>query len=152
MVRDIASENLKISEHIREFGWHCLHIFPTEAVHANFSYSIGFNESYEAPEVLIFGLSREKAHALLNECAQLLKSGASIESEIEDDRILAGGYKVMFKQVKADAFHEYLGTALRFYGEKPFTAVVMFLPDKQHKFPWQSGYDDINATESLSIV
>ena len=152
MGEDLAAQNQRISDNIQDYGWHCLHVFPTKEGQDKFSYSIGFGESYAAPEVLIFGLEPEKAHALLNECAQLLKGGHTIRPGVEDANVLAGNYKVVFKTVRSDSFGEYLGTALRYYQGKPLSAVVMFLPDRQHRFPWQPGYDDIPAGEALAIV
>ena len=141
-----------VQEHIREFGWHCLHVAPNESDQTAFSYSIGFSESYGQPEVLIFGLDREKAHALLAECAHLLREGGSIEENKADDRILSGGYEVVFLPLRPEHYSEYVGTALRYYAGKSFSAVVMFLPDSEHRFPWQPDYNYIDATESLSIV
>jgi len=152
MGEDLAAQNQRISDNIRDYGWHCLHVFPTKEGQDKFSYSIGFGESYGAPEVLIFGLERERAHALLNECAQLLKGGHTVVPGVQDGNVLASNYKVVFRPVRSDSFGEYLGTALRYYQGKPFSAVVMFLPDRQHRFPWEPGYDDIPADESLAIV
>ena len=152
MNSNIADQNQKISDNIRKYGWHCLHVFPTEEGQGSFSYSIGFAETYGAPEVLIFGRERESAHGLLNECANLLKAGHVIQPDVEDPDVLSGGYNVIFKSVRADCFGEYLGTARRYYRGKPFTAVVMFIPDREHRFPWQAGYDYIPADESLAIV
>lgn len=152
MAESFTEQNRRIADNIREYGWHCLHVFPTGGDQDNFSYSIGFAESYRAPEVLIFGLEREKAHVLLNECANLLKGGHAIVPDSEDAEVLAGGYKVVFKSVNPGFFDEYLGTASRYYRDKPFNAVVMFLPDREHRFPWQPGYDGIAADEPLAIV
>lgn len=152
MQDDAVTQNQKIERNIQAYGWHCLHVFPTEEGEDAFSYSIGFAETCNAPEVLVFGLAREKAHALLNACAQLLKSGHVIQADVEDANVLAGDYKVVFKSVRPECFDEYLGTASRYYDDKPFHAVVMFLPDKQHRFPWQPGYDGMPAREPLSIV
>jgi hypothetical protein len=41
---------------------------------------------------------------------------------------------------------------LRYFRPKSFGAVVMFLPDKGHRFPWDVGYDGISAEEPLAIV
>ncbi|RNF83204.1 DUF4262 domain-containing protein [Montanilutibacter psychrotolerans] len=152
MSKDLPAQNQTISDNIRAFGWHCLHVFPTQDNQDKFTYSIGFGESYGAPEVLIFGVEREKAHALLHECAYLLKNGHTIQPEVEDENILTGGYSVIFKCVRPEHFDEYLGTAVRYYQDKPFAAVVMFFPDRQHRFPWDEGYDYIPAGEPLAIV
>lgn len=152
MGSDLTAQNQEIADNIRKYGWHCLHVFPTEEGQDKFSYSIGFADSYGAPEVLIFGLERDKAHALLNECANLLKGGHVIQTDVGDPNVLAGGYDVVFKAVRSDCFGGYLGTAARYYQDKPFKAVVMFIPDRGHRFPWQAGYDYIPADESLAIV
>ncbi len=152
MGQDHKAQNQDIADNIREYGWHCLHVFPTEDAQEMFSYSIGFEESYGGPEILIFGLEREKAHALLNECAFVLKSGHKFVAEVNDENILSGGYSVVFKKLKEEHFDNYVGTALRYYQNKRFEAFVMFLPDSKHRFPWMRGYDDISAEESMSIV
>lgn len=54
MDQDSTAQNQRVSDNIREHGWHCLHVFPTREGQDTFSYSIGFAESYEAPEVLPF--------------------------------------------------------------------------------------------------
>jgi len=101
---------------------------------------------------LIFGRERENAHALLNECANLLKDGHIIRPDVEYADVLSGDYKVIFRSVRPECFGEYLGTALRYYRPKEFGAVVMFIPDREHRFPWQAGYDYIPANDSLAIV
>jgi Domain of unknown function (DUF4262) len=152
MAQSVVAENQRIAENIGRYGWHGLHVFPTDELHTRFTYSIGFAETYGQPEVMIFSLPRERAHSLLHECATVLKAGGRIEVGVEDDRILADNYKVVFRSVQAHAYPEYLGTARRYYGDRPFGAVVMFLPDKNHLFPWNDGYDDSDLGEALAIV
>ncbi len=148
----VAALNKSIEKDIRDYGWTCLHVFPTDDSHIQFSYSIGFAKSFSAAEVLVFGLAWEKAHSLLYACAEILKAGGSIPVDVEDDRVLQGGYKVIFKAVKPEAFGEYLGTACRFYANHVFRAVVMFLPDAQHRYPWQADYAYIDAREAQSNI
>lgn len=143
----------KVATDIRRYGWHCLHVFPTQDDEGVcFTYSIGFTESYGAPEIAVFGLPQEKAHALLSECASLLRNGHTIQLGVEDPNILAGGYTVVFKPARPACMGEYFGTAMRHYGGKAFTVAVMFLPDRQHRFPWQADYDYMPADEALAIV
>jgi hypothetical protein len=141
-----------IAAHIQEFGWHCLHVESNVPEQTAFSYSIGFSESFDQPEVLVFGLAQEKAHALLAECAHVFREGGSIEVDTPDDRILSGGYEVVFRPLRSNHYAEYVGSARRYYGARPFSAVVLFLPDAEHRFPWDPDYDYINADEALSIV
>lgn len=147
-----VAQRQEIADHIQTYGWHCLHVLSNEAGEQNFSYTIGFEASYGAPEIVVFGLERDKAHALLNECADLLKGGHAFKPDVEDAHVLAGDYKVVFKSVRAEMFSEYLGTAVRYYQGKPFAAMVMFLPDSEHRYPWQAGYDYISTEEALTLV
>jgi hypothetical protein len=152
MDEPLAARNRKIADDIRQYGWHCLHVAGCEVDEQPFSYSIGFSQSHSAPEVLIFGLPPEKAHALLNACDSVLGKGHAIRPGVEDPSLLSGGYKVVFRTVRPECFDEYLGTAQRYYQDRPFDAVVMFLPDREHRYPWQAGYDYIPSDEALAIV
>lgn len=149
---DLTEQNRKIAANIEQYGWHCLHIGSSKEDEQPFSYSVGFVESFGAPEVLVFGLSQEKAHSLLSMCAELLQEGHELRPNEENSSILAGEYKVMFRPVKQQFFGKYLGTAIRYYGHSDFEAMVMFLPDKKHHFPWQAEYSGANATEPLGLV
>lgn len=142
------------SSHIKQYGWSCLHVSPgkDEPEFTPFSYSIGFTESYQAPEVIVFALSREKAHGLLNQCAELLAEGGRLRADVEDDRILAHGYKVLFRPLPLTAYSQYLGTALRYYGQRNFDALVMFLPDREHRLPWDQGYCGADAAEAVAVT
>lgn len=100
----------------------------------------------------MFNLTREKAHALLTECANVLRDGGSFEANEPDDRIVAGGYKVIFRPLQPDLYGQYVGTATRFYDGEPFPAWVMFLPDVNGLYPWEPGYDYIPADEAMSVV
>ncbi|MBN8884974.1 MAG: DUF4262 domain-containing protein [Rudaea sp.] len=147
-----SSADDKVASDIRKFGWHSLHVFSNEADELPFSYSIGFTQTYAAPEVLIFNVERTKAHKLLWACAHVLKDGGMLTPDAKDDRILNNDYQVIFKTLRVSAYGEYLGTARRYYGSKPFPAVVMFLPDREDRYPWEAGYDYIDVAEALSIV
>ena len=101
---------------------------------------------------MVFGLNREKSHALLNECAQLLRGDHKFCAGAKDGSVLSGSYNVVLKPVKVQYFNEYLGTAVRYFEAKPFQAMVMFLPDKNNLFPWEDSYNGQPADEPLKIV
>jgi len=149
---DVALESQRIAANVGAHGWHCLHVLPNDEGQDPFSYSIGFAQSFAAPEVLVFGRSRESAHALLAECADLLRGGHMFVPGQEDSEVLSGGYKVVFRHLQAQHHAVYVGTACRYYGARPFSVLVMFLPDRNHLFPWQPGYTGPAASEWLGLV
>jgi len=142
----------QIERNIKKYGWHCVHVFPDAAGQDKFTYTIGLSETYGGPEVMIFGLDEMRAHKLLGVCASLLEKGNELKVEVLDDRLLCGGYKVMFREVGKSVFGEYLGTAVKYFGGNDFRAVVMFIPDMQGRFPWEKDYAYIPVQESLGIV
>jgi hypothetical protein len=145
-------EKQSIALNIRKYGWHCLHVFGDASGRSQFTYSIGFTESYGAPEMMVFGLPKEKGHGVLSACAAMLKQGHRFETDMPDGNVLSGGYEVICKSVRSRHFPEYLGTAMRYYEPLPFQAIVVFLPDKNHRFPWKMTYAGADATEALNIV
>jgi hypothetical protein len=142
----------RIADNIQAHGWHCLHIASEDESESPFSYSIGFFETFGAPEVFLFNLEPRKAHSILAVCADILREGGELRANEPDPRVLKGGYKVVFRALREDCFGEYAGTAMRHYGDKPFPALVMFLPDSHGRYPWDPGYDYIPADEALSVV
>jgi len=144
--------NSRIRANIDQYGWHCLNVWSRvgDDEHTAFSYTIGLTESYGHPEIMIFGLG-DKAHGILNECANLIKKGARFVPNEPNPDVLTGDYRVIFRPVRKECFPEYLGTALRYYGKRPFEAFVLFWPNKEHKFPWEYSEKSVQA-EALHVV
>lgn len=141
----------KVRNDIEQYGWHCLNVWPQKGdARPGFSYTIGLSHSYGHPEIMIFGLG-DRAHGILTGCANLIKEGVRFFPNQPNSEVLSGNYEVIFKPMRNECFAEYLGTALRFYGRRPFEALVMFWPDKEHRFPWESSEPNLQA-EALQIV
>jgi hypothetical protein len=115
----------KIQGHIKEYGWHFLFVFDPNGVHQDFSYTIGLEESYGHPEIMIFGLKKESAHAILADIVEDIKSGITMETNKKLGNVIGGDLEVMFKPITTSAYKKYLGTAVDYYG-KPFRAQIMF--------------------------
>jgi len=145
-------DDSRIENDIAKYGWHSLHVFPENEDQDRFTYSIGLSETYGGPEVAIFGLDRSRAHELLGVCAKLFAEGAQLTLESPDNRFLKDGYDVIFREIEREAFSEYLGTATRYFGDKEFSAVVMFFPDAKGRYPWEFGYKYLRVDEALKIV
>ena len=145
------NENNKIQSNINKYGWHFLFVFDPEGKKESFSYSIGFEETFNYPEIMVFGLEKEIAHQILTDIADDLKNGLHYEVDKKLNNVLSGDLKVVFKKVNTEAFDEFLGTAVNFY-QKPFRALVMFWPDKKSLFPFEDGCVVTIQNEALKIV
>jgi len=148
---NVSAADAKVRADVDKFGWHCLNVWPEKGNdHPAFSYTIGLTESYEHPEIMVFGLD-EKAHGILNECVQLVRNGNKLVANAPNADVLSGGYDVVFKPIRKECFADYLGTAVRFYGSRPFQALVLFWPNKEGRFPWEIHGQTLQA-EALNII
>ena len=117
----------------------------------HFTYTIGLAETLAHPEIMIFGLPNKVSHQILTDCVAMVRNGTTFKPDIEDENVLGGNYKVVFKTMKEEFLREYFGTAVRYYKSKAFIGLVMFWPDKEHRFPWQES-NAAGQREALNVV
>lgn len=142
----------KLKADVRDYGWHCLSVSPRVGEEGeHFTYSIGLVESFAHPEIMIFGLGSELSHGILTDCVEKIRDGQRFEPDVQYAEVIGGDYQVVFKAVKPDSLPEYFGAACRYYGDRPFPALIMFWPNKAHRFPWQEP-DFASQREALDIV
>jgi hypothetical protein len=147
-----ASAMAKVASDIERFGWHCLSVAPRLGEEGTpFSYTIGLSETLQHPEIAIFGLGSETAHAIFYDCVETIRSGTIFPLNEAVSDVVGGGYLVQFRRVRADCLPEYFGTAARHYGKTKLEVVVMFWPDKDRLFPWESSGANIQR-EALDLV
>ncbi len=136
---------------IRSHGWHCVMVAPEAEGEEAFAYTIGLAERFGQPEVLVFGLPEASAHALLARCVALAEAGQRLAAGERGD-LLGGGYRVRLAPLRADRYGEYLGTAFRHYGERPFQALVLLWPDREGRFPGEVGYAGAGQHEAAAAI
>lgn len=140
-----------VQENIESHGWQCQHVFDTDGEKQPFSYSIGFCESYNHPEIMIFGLKKDTMHAILSDIAEELKSGRVFEPNVRVSGVIGGDFEVCFKPLKESLKGEYAGIATRYY-ESPFDVYVMLWPDKNNTLPTEQECEITVQNEALKIV
>lgn len=142
----------KMKADVGKFGWHCLSVFPTEDDEGEiFTYTVGLTETFNHPEIMIFGLSKDTAHGILADCVERIRNGGVFLPSEEYSNVIGGGYKVVFKRVKSECLSEYFGMAGRYYEGKDFSGLIMFWPSKNHRFPWDEP-ESVAQREALTIV
>lgn len=127
---------------IEKFGWHMMGVFPTtedtNPIKTYFCYTVGLHKTYGQPEIAVFGLRPEIAHATIRRVIDLLVEGQHFVHGTRTADI-AQGYDTVFRAVNND-HHEYpFRAAGAYYGNYDFPAVQMVLPDKENRFPWDEG-------------
>jgi hypothetical protein len=129
-----VSERRVIAD-IEEFGWHSMDVME-DTGHAPWTFTIGFHETWQHPELIIIGRSRATAQFILN----------TVASGLDENRRpdLAGttldllpGIPCCFVEVSARHYPEYVDFARTCYsrGERsPLYQIVW--PSNDGHFPW----------------
>lgn len=140
-----------VKKNIDRYGWSTLYVHDKQQNREDFMYSIGFEQAYAHPEVMIFGLRKEIMHTILSDLAKSISEGFRVKFDVREQGVIGNGLDVLFKEVKPEYFDGYLGTAKRHY-QKPFRACVMFWPDKENVLPVDPGCSLVKQREALDIV
>lgn len=143
--------NEKIKGNIEQHGWHFVFVFDAKGQHEDFSYTIGLEENYNHPEILVFGLKKESAHAILSDIVEEIKAGAKMELNRKIGNVIGGSFEVLFMSIISSSYNQYLGAAVGYY-QKPFRAQVMFWPDQKNVLPTEEGCELTIQDEALEIV
>lgn len=130
----------KVFADIQQYGWHVVQILEDE-VRPAFAFSIGLFQTFQHPEIIIFGLPLEMARQVLNNIGQEIEQGKQYWPAAAHDDILEG-YKCSFLAVDRKWYAEYLGYAIWFYKGEPFPVMQCVWPDKQHRYPWDSDFNE----------
>lgn len=130
----------EIAEVVRQYGWYAASIFDHEPP---FLYTIGLMQTLDHPEMIVFGLDPENAHALFSSLVEQIRVGQSFASpQVHTLSIGRGEHQVGIRRVHPTQ-HLYLGFAMgycRFIGRPgELEAVEVFWPDAKGKFPFDVG-------------
>lgn len=133
----------EIAEVVREFGWYAASINDHEPP---FLYTIGLMQTFNHPELIMFGLEADNMHALFSQLARDIRAGRSY-AEPGVFTIDIGGeeYQVGFCRVHPTQHELYLGFAMGYcrhigrWGE--LESMQAFWPDASGKFPFDVGCD-----------
>lgn len=138
----------KLLEDVASHGCHILHVAARadEAWEPPFSYSVGLWRSYNHPEIVVFGLSFENARVLINNVAELARSGeGAVDGTVRDDVWDPGLYDVGFAAVEREHYSEQFGFASWFYEGWDFPVLQMVVPAPTGELPGEAGYPDGHA-------
>ncbi len=133
-----AAPDRKVLDDVRTHGWHVVRV-PSEDDSTGWAFSVGLYYSHAHPEIVVFGLSTELMHAVLNNLAQDVRAGQHFEDGAESTDVLEG-VRCTFRTVQRKWYPPFLGYALWFYDGPEFPALQCIWPDKSRNFPWDAGF------------
>jgi uncharacterized protein DUF4262 len=131
---DLARFRQKIQDDIERVGWSVVAVMDNPP----FAYTVGLTESYDHPELIIYGIGAKNAHQILANAVQHIKEGEVYRAGGKYSEIL-DGYDVEFR-----VHQEYPLTAATSYYRalgKDWEALQLVWPDADGNFPGEEGMD-----------
>jgi hypothetical protein len=103
------------------------------------SYTLGVYDTCDRPEVITVGLREETAQCLLNEAAERLRSGTDLTAGRHRDMV--GEVECEFRPVDPKWVRHLMGWAIWYYDQGEFPVLQAVYPDRDNRFPEESGFD-----------
>jgi Domain of unknown function (DUF4262) len=132
----------EIAEVVREHGWFAASISDHDPP---FLYSIGLMQSCGHPELIVFGLDPDDAHAVLSGMVREIRAGCSYAEPGVYTMALAEAYRAGIRRVHPTQHPLYLGFAMgycRYLGRiGELEALQVFWPDSAGRLPFEVGCD-----------
>jgi hypothetical protein len=138
----LEPEEQRVVEGIAKYGWHDLGVEEYGRV-PGFNYTIGLMQTYDHPEVIIFGLTGKLRHGVLWGIVRDIHGGLRFDKQGLYDSLLQG-FACASRPVHPSQHPYYLGYAMWHCRHRGLTgqlvAVQCFWPGKvDGKFPWEDG-------------
>ena len=105
-----------------------------------FAYSVGIQQSIDAPECVVIGLKQPMAHFVVNEYNARLRNGERFEAGQRYAGFL-GNFDIQISSVDKSHYDEYFGQAQRFYHGDNFSVVQIVYPTTSGIWPWDAQAD-----------
>lgn len=151
MVQTRANDKVeqRVLNDIRELGWHVVSV-PEDDEGPGFAYSIGFFQTFQHPEIIVFGLEPLVGVELLNSLGKSIQGGQRLShQQILDDP--AARQKRQFMTVLHDSSRKYLGFAHWYYEGTEYPVLQCLWSDRQGVLPLDPTCDEF-ARDSQPIL
>jgi hypothetical protein len=134
------TEENKTSADIENYGLSVILIEATDYL-PSFAYSIGLWQKFKHPEVICFGLSVKTLHAIINDVADFVKNGQTIEIGRNYDDFFEDS-RSEFIKVDQRNLADYFGTAINYYNREDFPAIQLIWTDRNDRLPWEKDFEE----------
>ncbi len=140
----INEGDAKLQADVAEHGWHVV-IVRGDDEGPGFAYSVGLKETFSQPELIMFGLTTDLMHALINDLGEMLRCGQALGIGEPIRELLRDADCVLYPMSELHRV-EYLRYACWYYDGSDFEALQCFWPSKDGQFPWEPGCDENTKT------
>lgn len=125
---------------IEKYGLQVIMVGATDYL-SSFAYSIGLTQTYKHPEIICFGLPDDVGHAIINDIAEIVQKGQTLEVGKIYTEIFKNN-RATFLKVDQRSIGDYFGAALNYYDGKSFDALQVIWTDGNDRFPWDEDFEE----------
>lgn len=110
---DSSSPNpQQVRDGIAQHGWICVHIMAEEG-EAPYSFTVGLFRTFSHPELIVFGLSSEAAHAIFSRAVEHIQQGTDLAHDPSPD--LIEGIDCETRSVPVELYPRYVALCRQYY-------------------------------------
>ncbi len=142
----LSDYDSKLLGNIDRHGWQFTFVFDPDGKNPDFGYSIGFTQTLNAPEFIVFGLDKGLMNSMIWEVFRQIEGGLQPADGMRLQGLLDGFDCILRKAKHHQLFEEYAVSANWFWhhlGETghPTVYQIVWPGAQQGLFPWESDCD-----------
>jgi hypothetical protein len=134
--RELDENERVVRGHVEKHGWNVTNIREEDGV-SGWAFTIGLFENFGHPEVVIFGLSQQSRHSILNWIGENIRGGTPLTAGREHDWVLKE-HNCWSRDVRKKWYRDLFGWAIWFYGGTEFPVVQCLWPAMDGTYPWEA--------------
>jgi hypothetical protein len=135
---ELGEAERRAVQDVEQHGLHILHVLP-DARAPGWSYSVGLWRNYRHPELVVFGLSRDVSHDLLNHAGDEIRAGRPFVVDEKSAELLER-VPCIFKPVAPLWHHPLFGWNNWFYRDEEYAVLQCIWPDHDQNWPWDEAF------------
>ncbi|AEH88374.1 DUF4262 domain-containing protein [Mesorhizobium opportunistum] len=125
---------------VEAYGCHILYVLE-EDDNPPFSYSVGIEHNFKAPELIVIGLKPEISQSIINEYCRRVRSGEIFEPGQRASGFV-NGFDCQFGTVHVGHYREHFGWDIWFYDGLDFRVMQLIFPTTEGVWPWEVDASD----------
>ena len=133
---ELSDGDRKLLGDVERHGWHVVHVHPYAGRDPMWSFTVGLPLTWGHPELVVFGLHADTAHAVLGSAVEAIREGRRYAPGADHDDVLEE-HPVRFVPVRRHWYASFLGYAQWFHeSDGGFDVLQLVWPDREGRWPW----------------
>jgi len=137
--------NARIANNVLDHGWHVQGV-RADSQTPGWAYSIGMWHTLRSPDLAVFGIPPADAALIINQLGTEVRNGHPLRPG-EPRQTLFNSHPVRLNPMRESWSPALFGAGMDFYRMPFLPGLQVFWPDRQGRFPWDDGVDELCRTD-----